>query len=497
MSRSRNADRASAAEFPEATVRRDTFNLQRLAASGFWLLTAACLVVVIVLLATTYYSAGTRVTVHFDQGHGLQPGDFVRYRGINVGEVESVALNRTATGVDVTIQFEPEASSLAREGARFWIARPQVSLAGVRGLETVVGAKYVGVLLDGPPDAPSQYVFEGDSEPPSEIEREPGGLEVVLESEERHGVEAGAPITYRGLPVGHVVAVQLASDAAQVEARAYIRPGYRALVRENTVFWSTGGIDLNIGLRGFELNAETLSTIAAGGVALATPEPPGQPAAVGARFTLVTEPQNWTDWQPQLPIGFTWLVPGDKLPQPTRASLLWQERLLGITRNQQATGWVVAIEGGRLLGPASVVAPPAGALEGSSRIELLGQEFPLAKNNVRQASGLGLATVSVPTPTPLADAWPMTKIRAVTEPEPCLLVAGDNSDVVPLTANRLIAAEGSWQIDPAVTLPANAHGAAVVAARDGGLIGIALVASGPPRVAFVTDVLGAPEPGAE
>ena len=35
---------------------------------------------------------------------------------------------------------------LACEGSRFWIVRPQVSLSRVAGLETVVGARYIGAL---------------------------------------------------------------------------------------------------------------------------------------------------------------------------------------------------------------------------------------------------------------------------------------------------------------------------------------------------------------
>ena len=53
---------------------------------------------------------------------------------------------------------------------------------------------------------------------------------------------------------------------------------FRRLVREKTEFWSTSGIDLQFGLTGFQLDAETLTTIAAGGVAMATPDSPS-PAA--------------------------------------------------------------------------------------------------------------------------------------------------------------------------------------------------------------------------
>src|SRR5262249_35461876 len=55
-----------------------------------WWLTATCTVVAIVLIATAWHSSGVSVTIEFVEGHGLQPGDPVRLRGIDVGTVEHV-----------------------------------------------------------------------------------------------------------------------------------------------------------------------------------------------------------------------------------------------------------------------------------------------------------------------------------------------------------------------------------------------------------------------
>ena len=353
--------------------------------SRLWLLTALCLLVTVVLIFFAVRSRGIHITVHFRQGHGIKPGDLLRHRGIEVGEVVAVNLSDDLGGVDVSLELERAASQLAQEGSRFWIERPRVSLARVSGLETLMGAKYLGVLPgppNGPPrftfdgeespltmfdskvveievrfrrghglvvssplkhrgivvgevtavelkddlagvtvrvrlvktaqrlaragsqfwverpdvsltgvrsletlvgghylavepgplDAPSLILFDGLEDPPSILEQTEGGLEIVLASPRRLGVEAGAPISFRGLPVGHVISVALTPDATEVAARAYIKPGYKQLVRDNSKFWSTSGIDFNIGLTGVTLNADTLKTIAAGGVAFATPD---------------------------------------------------------------------------------------------------------------------------------------------------------------------------------------------------------------------------------
>ena len=85
------------------------------------------------------------MTIEFVEGHGIQPGDPVRLRGIDVGVVEHVVLDAALEKVLVTAKLMRESSRLAREGTLFWIERPQVGLGAVRGLDTVVGPKYIGV----------------------------------------------------------------------------------------------------------------------------------------------------------------------------------------------------------------------------------------------------------------------------------------------------------------------------------------------------------------
>ena len=100
-----------------------------------WWLTAACAVVALVLVATAWHSSGLSVTIEFVEGHGLQPGDAVRLRGIDVGTVEHVVLNPALDRVQVTVQLMREASAIAREGTLFWIvngARIGQHLAGRR-----------------------------------------------------------------------------------------------------------------------------------------------------------------------------------------------------------------------------------------------------------------------------------------------------------------------------------------------------------------------------
>ena len=96
-----------------------------------WWLTAACLIIAIGLVWWSMPDSGLPITVRFPEGHGLQPEDQVLYRGIEVGTVDAVELGDDLNNVDVSITLRSSASNLARQGTRFWIVRPQLSLSKI------------------------------------------------------------------------------------------------------------------------------------------------------------------------------------------------------------------------------------------------------------------------------------------------------------------------------------------------------------------------------
>jgi paraquat-inducible protein B len=436
-----------------------------------WIATLACLIVALVLVWLQVRAGGPVIDVHFSQGYGLQPGDPVRFRGINLGEVNEIELDDELDGVVVQIHLKQAAAALAREGSRFWIERPDISIGQIRGLGTLVGGRFVGVV-PGPPDAAPARVFYGLDVASSPVENIADGLEVVLEGKKRFGLQNGSPISYRGVIVGHILSVGLTNDAATVEARAFIEPNYRELIRENTRFWSNSGLDVKIGLSGIELDAETLATIAAGGVALATPNQIGRRAATGYRFELLDSPRTeWINWQPRIAIGSATLPTGSATPR----SLLGNRRrrgALAVLGAGRQRGWLLPLSDGRLLGPANVL---SGNDDEEYSLELSGQEFSLPLKGLKSASALAVCQL----PTALdadVEKWPVAKVRTADEPEEVIVTSGRDDMTMPIPTERMTKSatpdEPGWSIDPSIPLDDQWHGASVVAARDGQVIGI-------------------------
>lgn len=434
-------------------------------------------------------SEAVEIEIRFENGNGLAIGDEVQHRGIVVGEVTSVDLNGDLTGVVVNVRLLNSAARLARIGTQFWVERPTVSAAEVRGLDTLVGGRYIAVQ-PGSADGSLQTTFDGLSKaPPGELPE--GGVEIVLEASQRGGLRRGVPVLYRGQRVGHVIAVALASDATTVEARVWVDAAYRELMRDNSRFWMNSGVDVSVGLSGLKLSADTLSSIIVGGVSMATPPQPGTKVSTGHRFECsVDAEEEWLGWQARIPIGSHQITGGVPLPKPLRASLRWQEKRFGFRRDKQRSGWILPVSDGWLIGPADLLTPAAKALEGTTKLEAAGKTIEVAPEKVTRVGNLAIFQGMIESMT--ADAtWPLERIRHPDAPVDCLIVTSGADSVISVSARRL-SIEGqsgsdseSWIVDPAVPLTTDSHGASVVSRADGTVIGQIVVDENGSRIALI------------
>jgi hypothetical protein len=441
-----------------------------------WLLPLFAFALAIYLGASAWMRRGPLIEIRVPAGHGIRVGDDLRYRGVSVGMVECVDLADDLTEVMLGVRLEPAAGGLARAGSRFWIVRPHLALDGVQGLETVIGARYLGVL-PGPLDSARQSEFIALAEPPVAGMGEEGVLEVVIEAGERHGLSPGAPIHYRGIEIGSVFSVGLASDARAVEVRAGIRAPFAELVREDSRFWQQGGVDFSLGLRGLRFEFESLRTLFVGGIALSTPTRPGARVRTGHRFYLHAEPEeSWLTWQPPLALGRELLPAGARVPELVRAQHVFEQGVLGIDRSR--AGWLLSLADG-WVGPADLLTHEEGARAKTEGLELLGQRLALDGEPLWQARGLALRRLDLVPPEGGALAaiqrWPEELTRAPISGEDCLALGDPASAPIALAATHLKAEGEFLHVDPALSFDAEWHGAAVVSRSDAKLVGLLLV----------------------
>ncbi|MBL4769617.1 MAG: MCE family protein [Planctomycetes bacterium] len=431
------------------------------------------------MVYSSLQESGLEIMVHAEEGHGLRVGASLRYRGIQVGTVEKVLLEADMDGVQMLVRLDDDARDLAREGSQFWIVYPRVGLDGIQGIETVIGARYLAVA---PSSSAQRGVRQSDftarTQAPVEDSLAEGGLDIVLDAPSRFGLQAGAPVTYRGFWIGRVVSVALASDATVVEVRCRISRDYKSLVRENSVFWEESGIEMDLSLSGgITLDVGTLQSMLMGAVAMATPTYPGKSVSSGRRFALVAGAEDeWLQWRPAVPIGRGALPLGLAPPVPLEGKLSWRKgNILRFATSHRA--WLLPLEGG-LVGPAEFFELPESYKE-DSLVFLAADKQLNTLPPVRVVGELGICDWD----DAEGRGWPKNRMRNLEQPEDCMVYAGPDLAPQSVAAYRMLRTPRGMEVSEDVRFSAEWHGAPVVARSDGHLIGVLLLVEGNAHIA--------------
>jgi len=237
--------------------------------SAIWILPLIALAIGAWLAWRAYDQAGIMIQIQFESGEGIQANKTeVVFKGIGVGKVVDLHVNKPNMGVTAVVEMRKEAAEYLSKSTRFWLVKPRVSIAGVTGLETLVSGNYIAV---DPVKGEQQHEFVALKEPPPLSDSLPG-LHLILKADRLGSLEQGSPIYYRQIQVGQVKSYQLAEDQKTIEVKVHIEPAYANLVRKHTRFWNASGITLSGSLSGLKLRTESLASIAAGGIAFSTPE---------------------------------------------------------------------------------------------------------------------------------------------------------------------------------------------------------------------------------
>lgn len=245
---------------------------------------------------------GLEISIRVPSGDGLQPGAAIRYKGLDVGKVESLSLTDDLQAVILNARITQAGERIARDGSRFWVVKPELSLTRAANLGTLVSGQYLEVLPAEKAGARRLEFVAQDNAPNQAVTEE--GLRVTLSAARRGSIKPGVLVSYREVPVGKVVDFELGPTSDRVLIHVLIEPRYAPLVRSGSRFWNASGIGVDAGLfKGVKVRTESLEALLEGGIAFATPNNPemGGPALPGQTFALFDEPgEGWLGWAPKI-----------------------------------------------------------------------------------------------------------------------------------------------------------------------------------------------------
>jgi len=237
----------------------------------------------------TARAIGPPVIISFRSALGLEAGTTeVRYLGLTVGLVKSLAPNNAEHLVEAEVRFRPGFEFLATTGTAFTLIRPRIALNGISGLETLV----TGVYIDSTPGPGSEPAtrFAGrtygeDGSLTSEAEA--SSTTITLHGKNIPPLGQGAPVIYRGLVAGQVTETFLGPNKTP-NLKVVIRPEFAEALSAKSRFWPVPPASIEVGSGTLKLDIAGVEALMQGALAFDEFGGPNQADAEDSRYQLFT-----------------------------------------------------------------------------------------------------------------------------------------------------------------------------------------------------------------
>ena len=252
-----------------------------------WLVPLVAIVIGGWLAYRTISERGPSITITFKTADGIVAGKTkIKYKAIEAGTVNHVRLSDDLSHVIVEANMVAELAGHLKEGARFWVVEPEISFAGVTGLNTLVSGDFIAFE---PGEGKKTRAFKGLNHPPIEID-ENAGHKYYLTADNLGSISKGGPIYYKGVTVGKVVDTYLAKDDKSVTVEIFINKPQERLIRQGTLFWNVSGVKLDLGdILNASVQVASLQSLVAGGIAFDNPPNAGPTVEENAVFQLLDQ----------------------------------------------------------------------------------------------------------------------------------------------------------------------------------------------------------------
>ncbi len=209
------------------------------------------------------------ITINFQSADGIVQGRTpIRYQGVEVGTVQGIDLSDDYRTIQIKASIKSDMKEALREKTQFWLVTPKASLAGVSGLDALVGDNYIGMMPGS--GEPRESFIAQDTQP--KYRGNTGELLVHLHAPDLGALNSGSLVYYRKIPVGRVYDYSINGNTEGVTIDVLIERRFNNLVKANSRFWNVSGMNADVSLSGAKVELESLAALVNGAIAFDSPE---------------------------------------------------------------------------------------------------------------------------------------------------------------------------------------------------------------------------------
>jgi len=237
--------------------------------SPFWLLPVIALMIAGWLIWNSYEDRGTTITIDFMSADGIVAGRTpIRFQGVEVGTVQEIRLGENLNKIEVVASIKADMKDSLRSQTQFWLVTPKASLAGVSGLDALVGGNYIG-MMPGKGE-PEEHFTALDTQPKYRLNN--GELMIHLHAPDLGSLSSGSLVYFRKIPVGRVYDYTINANKEGVTIDVLIERRFTNLVKKGSRFWNVSGVKADFSLSGAQVELESLASLVNGAIAFDSPD---------------------------------------------------------------------------------------------------------------------------------------------------------------------------------------------------------------------------------
>ncbi|ABM03964.1 Mammalian cell entry related domain protein [Psychromonas ingrahamii 37] len=207
--------------------------------------------------------------------NNLPNGAGILFKGFGIGRITDIQYSIKDQQFVVSALINPQFSELITDGSQFWIEQTSFTFAKIKNIGNVIKGDYIAFQ----PVEKNQLSHRKKSTRFLIQQAAPAKasvLSLLVLTEDATGLNPEAPITYQGLKIGKITALDFSEKAGFIAVHIDIDQQYHYLINKNSQFYLLNGVNFNASLKGIEVQSTPLENLISGGIGLYNKKPVNQ-----------------------------------------------------------------------------------------------------------------------------------------------------------------------------------------------------------------------------